>query len=249
MIKEGIISVEIGKELRISRPLVSYYVRKAKKLGFIKETSTSGRNRFELTQPGNNFLERYERPNYSLPICRAENIRFKALVIKMPDIPVNWKKIQMTNWVLYAGEIDSVKIKLNMGNKPTIEFLPSPIEGDNPFRLYATLLYECSKVAHTLDDRIGLEVGRLEQSSRGEWLTYDPIAGSFCKLHGQVTYEGIGKVNASKPREIGEFEFHDPRALHDYLLMPRRLKTVEDKVDEVLKLLNEKTQADDVTHG
>jgi DNA-binding Lrp family transcriptional regulator len=243
MIKEGIISVEIAKELGMSRPHVSYYVGKGKKLGLIKETSASGRTRFELTQTGKNLLERYEKLNPSIPVCRAENIRFKAHIIKMPIIPVNWKKVEMTNWVAYAYEIDCVKIKLNMGIKPTIEFLPSPIEGDNPFHLYAILLYECSKVAQTLNDRIGLEVGKLEQSSRGEWLTYDPIARSFCKLHGQVTYEGIGKINASKPREIGEFEFSDPRALHDYLLMPQRLKKVEDKVDKLLELLKEKNSS------
>jgi hypothetical protein len=35
--------------------------------------------------------------------------------------------------------------------------------------------------------------------SRGEWLVYDPVAESFCKNSGcgKVTYEGVGKVNAS----------------------------------------------------
>jgi hypothetical protein len=227
----------------------SYYVRKGIKLGLIKETSNSGHTRLELTQPGKNFLERYERLNPSLPICRAENIRFKARVIRIPDIPLNWRKVHMYNWTAYTSEVDTVKIKLNMGSSPTIEFIPSPVEGDNPFHLYSILFYECSRVAQELNERLGLEVGKLELSSRAEWLTYDPIARSFSKYHGEVTYEGLAKVNASKPRKIGEFEFFDPRALKDYLLMPQRLKNVEDKVDKVLKLLNEKTQADDVAHG
>ena len=88
--------------------------------------------------------------------------------------------------------------------------------------------------------KIGLKVGNLQLGSRGEWLIYDPIARAFCKHNGQVNYEGIAKVNASKPLKIGEFEFHDPRALHDYILMPQRLKNIEDKVGSILEILEQK---------
>jgi hypothetical protein len=234
MIEHGFISVEIAKELDMSKAHVSYYVNKGRRLGYIKET---GSKKLELAQPGKVFLDRCEKQNLSLPVCRAENIRFKAVVTKMPPIPPNWKKVQMHNWAAYTSEVDSVIIKLNIGKVPTVEFIPSPVEGDNPFHLYSMLLYESSKAAQTLEDTIGMEVGKLELSSRAEWLTYDPLARSFCKIHGQVRYEGIAKVNASKPRDMGEFEFHDPRALHDYLLMPQRLKNVESTLRELSEIV------------
>jgi hypothetical protein len=210
-------------------------VNKGREMGYIKRTTS---NKLGLTQPGKVFLDRYEKlSNPSLAVCRAENIRFKALVTKMPPIPPNWKKVHMHNWAAYTSEVDSVKIRLNIGVRPTVEFIASPIDGENPFHLYAVLFYECNKAAESLSDRIGLEVGKLELSSRGEWLVYDPIARSFCKIHGQVRYEGVAKVNASKPREIGEFEFHDPRALHDYLLMPQRLKNVEGTLRELSEIV------------
>src|SRR5437867_1322958 len=192
----------------------------------------------ELTQAGKNFLDQYNKNNPSIPICRAENIQFKAPIIKMPTIAVDWKKIQMHNWTQYTSQIDSVKVRLNMGKNPTIEVIPSPIDGDDPFELYIILVYECINVIQSLNDRIGLLVGKLELSSRGEWVTYDPIARSFCKTNGQVTYNGIAKVNASKPREIGEFEFHDPRALIDYLTMPKRLKRIEEMLEKYLHVNN-----------
>ena len=40
--------------------------------------------------------------------------------------------------------------------------------------------------------------------------------------------------------KIGEFEFSDPRALVDYMMMPQRLCKVEQSVEQILKLLNEK---------
>ena len=59
----------------------------------------------------------------------------------------------------------------------------------------------------------------------------------FCKINGQVTYEGVAKVNASRPRSIGELEFFDPRALYDYLLMPPRLQSIETRTVDIQSML------------
>jgi hypothetical protein len=50
---------------------------------------------------------------------------------------------------------------------------------------------------------------------------------------------------ASGTRHIGEFEFHDPRAAEDYVAMPRRLDKMEQRIDEIFKLLNEKKSDSD----
>ena len=41
------------------------------------------------------------------------------------------------------------------------------------------------------------------------------------------------------PLNIGEFEFHDPRSLKDYLLIPQRLKNIEVMVERVRDLLEQ----------
>src|SRR5215469_15604382 len=48
-------------------------------------------------------------------IRRAENIRFKAPIHKMPSKPVDWPKVEMHNWSQYISEVESVKVKLNHG--------------------------------------------------------------------------------------------------------------------------------------
>ena len=121
-----------------------------------------------------------------------------------------------------------------------MELLPSPVEGDNPYDLFIINVEECYKVLLDLYDKFGLKVSKLQLGSRGEWLVYDPIARAFCKHNGQVNYEGITKVNASKPLNLGEIEFHDPRSLEEYLLMPHRLKSIEDRLGRVLDLLEDK---------
>lgn len=101
-------------------------------------------------------------------------------------------------------------------------------------------MHECINATLELYDKIGLRIGRLQVCSKPEWAVYDPVAREFCKHNGQVTYNGIGKVNASKPRKIDELEFFDPRELLDYMLMPHRLKDVETMVKKILELLEQK---------
>lgn len=247
MIKEGgIICSDIAKNLNISKQRVSYYVIKAKKQGLVKEIWRDTFKEFQITQAGQNFLVWSENSRFSLtatststivPICRLENVRFKAVITRMPIVAVDWAKIQMHNWVLYSAQIDGVKVRLNAGANPTLELLPSPVEGADPYDLFVKQVFECYCVLLDLYDKIGLKAGQLQLNSRPEWLVYEPLAKSFCKHNGQVTYPGIGKVNASPPNHYGEFEFHDPRSLHDYLLMPQRLKTIEHQLAEVLQRL------------
>ena len=215
---------------------ISYYITKAKKMGYIRQVTRDAFVILELTQAGKNLLDQYTQNNPpSVPICRLENIQFKARILQMPTIPVDWKKIEMNNWTQYKSQVDSVRIKVNLAEPPTLSLIPSPIDGDNPNDLIITVVYECVNVLLELYNKIGLRVDKLQPCSRPEWVVYDPVAKSFCKTNGQVTYDGIGKVNASPPRHIGEFEFHDPRALADYLAMPKRVQNIETMLEKVLE--------------
>lgn len=238
MIGNGLIAADIARSLKISPQRLSYYISKAKDIGFLKEEFRDTFKCLELTQPGKNFLDQYgKNRTSSLLQCRAENIQFRANIVLMPRIPVDWKKVEMHNWTQYYSQIDQVRVKINMGKNPTIEFLPSPVEGDDPFQIFVILVFEVVNVILKLIDTIGLRVGPLQLGSRGEWLIFDPIARMFCKFNGQVTYEGVAKVNASRPRSIGELEFFDPRALDDYLLMPPRVQAIDARTVDIQSIL------------
>jgi len=141
----------------------------------------------------------------------------------MPSIPVDWHKVEMNNWNQYTTEVGSVKVKLNDGDNPTVEFLPAPIEGNNPLNLYFRLFSDCTEVAKHLEQMLDMQIGRLELSSKGEWVVYSPLAKVITDKIGLVNVEGVGKINASLPNRYGEFEFYDPRDAAEFLEMPRRL--------------------------
>jgi hypothetical protein len=57
-------------------------------------------------------------------------------------------------------------------------------------------------------------------------------------LNNQITVEGVGKVNASKPGRSGEFEWFDPRDCADYMALPKRLAIIEQQRCDMQKQLN-----------
>jgi predicted transcriptional regulator len=237
--EDGLVQSRIRETLRLSKQLVSYYLGKLADNKLVEGTGAGPFRIWKLTQPGKIFLGRYNKRycNGNQYECRAENIRFRAQIIRMPAVPVDWQKIQLHNWVQYVSEIDTITVKINNTRTPTLELIPSPIDGDDPYDLFVSLVYECINVIQQLEERIGIKVGTLHLSKGTEWVVYDPIARILTKNHKQVNYDGIAIANASGPKRIGEFEFHDPRAAREYLLMPQRLQRMEVKLSRVLDLL------------
>lgn len=236
---------QIAFELKISKPLVSYYVRKAIKIGYIKELFRDKIRVLELTQEGKIFLDQYSKQynkqsfsgnnNHSLPICRAENIRFRARVHKLPTKPLDWNKVEMNNWNQYNSIVDNIKVHLNNGKTPSIEFIPSPINGSNPWELFGILYNDCNEVARKLEQLLDMEIGRLELEPGAEWVVYDPLAKLISRYNGQITLDGFGKINASKPLRRGEIEYFDPRFAVDYITMPKRISNIEKLLEDLLK--------------
>jgi hypothetical protein len=175
---------QVAFELKISKPLVSYYVRKAIKIGYIKELFRDKIRVLELTQEGKTSLDQYKykykhKDGYNkqsssptskdqLSLCRAENIRFKAIVYKLPSKQLDWNKVEMHNWRQYNSVIDDIKVHLNNGKAPSIEFIPSPINGSNPWELVGKLFNDCSEVARKLEQILDMGIGRLEMEKHPE---------------------------------------------------------------------------------
>jgi hypothetical protein len=246
MIEQDNIASQIAEKLNRDKQLISYHINRLKKFGYVKEIMRDVYKRLEITQAGKNFLDQYtiSRSNHNEPICRLENIRFKAAIYKMPPPEsLDWKKIELNNWSQYNSQIDDVKIRLNKGKSPTIEFIPSPIDGDDPYTLRDKAFYGCIKAAEKLKEILQIEIGIPEQSSSPEYVIYNPIAREFSRYLGQVRVEGRGKVNASGPRRIGEFEFSDPRAAAVFMDLPRRIVELEQKV-ESLSTLRDRMEPD-----
>ena len=80
-----------------------------------------------------------------------------------------------------------------------------------------------------------MEIGRLQLESGAEWVVYDPVAKLISRYNGQITVDGLGKINASKPLRRGELEYFNPRYAADYITMPKRISNIERLLEDFLR--------------
>jgi hypothetical protein len=219
-------------------------------MGYIELVTRDVFNIWKVTEGGQTFLDKYHNNNKynNKPIGRVEHIRFKASVITLPKpIPTNWNKAPMHNWTEYWFEFNDVKIKLNCGLSPTVEFIMPPVDDyeGNPHAIYCSLQTNCLQVVQQIETIYNMRIGPIELSSDGEWVVYDPVAKAVSE-QSNVNIPGVAKINASKPVKRGEFEFPTPYAAASYLnainLIPELLETMK----KVLKSIENR---DEIVHG
>lgn len=148
----------------------------------------------------------------------------------------------MNNWTQYNSVVDNIRVHLNCGKVPSIELIPSPIDGSNHCELLGILFNDCNEVAKKLEQTLDMEIGRLEIEHGAEWVVYDPVANIISKQNGQITVDQLGKINASKPLRRGELEYPDPRFAAEYLSVPKRISNIEQLLEQILKLILETHQ-------
>lgn len=238
MVREHSSQAQIANTLGVSKSHVSYYVKRAVQIGYVQQICRDSIKILELTQKGTNSIDQYNNRTsikQQLPRCRAENIRFKVAVYRLPSKSSDWKKVAMNNWTQYNSIVDDVKVHLNYGKSPSMEFIPSPVDGSNPWELYGILYNDCNEAARKLEQTLDMEIGRLDMEHGAEWVVYDPVANLISQQSGQITIDGLGKINASKPLRRGEIEYFDPRFAADYITMPMRISNIEKLLEDLLR--------------
>ena len=245
MIDQGSSRTHIVQVCGGRKSLVSYYIKRAKEHGYLNVICRDKITILVLSQQGKRFLDQSSKTRGTQlksaeSCCRAENVRLIAPIHRLPHRTPSWKRIEMNNWSQYTSTVDNIMVRYNDSRNPSIEFLPSPIDGDSPWQLCGIIYHECCEVARKLEELLDIDIGRLRFESGVEWVVYDPIAKVMCKYNGQITCDGLGKVNASKPSSRGEIEFFDPRRASEYFEMPERLSRVEKLLEEQNNLLNRK---------
>lgn len=68
LVQQGTIAADIARYLQMKKSHVSYYITKAKSLGYLKQVTRDAFAFNELTQAGKNFLDQYTQNNPINPI-------------------------------------------------------------------------------------------------------------------------------------------------------------------------------------
>jgi hypothetical protein len=230
MLRDGHYPAKAARLLGWDKRLAHYYVRKLTRMGWIRQEVRSAGSFYVILQPGQRFLDTYEKHAVSAGLVRLEHCGWQYPVLSEPRVPIEWTKVVgMRNWNQYIGSCCGLTI---VRNPRSLVIYADTLQGENPFELLTLARDECDRLASHLENRFQMKLGRPEPLGNPEWAVLDPVSEQLTRFSGKISTP-LGRMDRSWRR--GEIDWKDPRAAYDYLMMPIRLARMEAILAELLQ--------------
>lgn len=241
MLEAGYYPARIASILGKSKSAVHYYIKKLLDGGFIERQESLKCLKpglyvkkfrgvitlYRITQPGSNFLDGIERLAVGRRL-RLHNVYWKYPVLSGPRLPIEWRKVEMTNWTQLIGMELGLRVRKNPGS---VEIISGVVEGTDPFRLLLRARNEADRLATHLEAKFDMKLGRAELSRRPHFGVWDPVAGAYAKSFQLST--DLAKIDESEG--YGEIDWLSPYAADDYLCMPERIRRLQENHSVLLE--------------
>jgi len=241
MLEAGYYPSRVASILGKSKSTMHYHIKKLLDSGLIEREESLNHVKpglyvkkfrgvitlYRITQPGSNFLAEIERCAVGCRL-RLHNVYWKYPVLRQPQRPIDWRKVEMTNWTQLIG----MELGLTVRKNPSsVEIISGVVEGVNPYELLLRARGEADLLATHLEAKFDMKLGRSELSRRPHFGVWDPVAGVYAKFFQLST--DVAKIDESEG--FGEIDWLSPYAANDYLQMPERIRRLEENHSVLLK--------------
>jgi len=216
------------------RSTITYWIKKFKKLGYIKLQTCNVYKIFRLTYHGLKILTGSEDVRRTVVL---EDYPIKYALLEGEKVGrVSWEKLgKPQNWVKLGFKIGGIRV---VKTSKSVIIHPGRLKGWDPYRLVYVAGRECGRAASWLQNRLGMVLGPGEPIKRPTFQVYDPVAEEVTKY---CSFKcDMGGADRSPPSRRGHWEM-GPEVARDYLLSFSRLREVQnrlDRVDEQLEGVN-----------
>jgi len=245
MLDAGNYPAKIARMLGMSKPHVSYYIRKMKQAGLVKRRNVKWPAFYVVTEKGKKFLTRCSglSPDF---VFRLHHCGFKYPILVRPAgfEPGSFRRVAKAcgNWTALIGDEGGVRVEKT--TRHVIVWCES-ISGRDPDELLLQAKSMADRVAASLCVKYGLRLGDGQLVPKRHVGVYDPAAELLSRRF-EVS-DDVGKVDRSEG--IGEIDWFSAKAAKDYLLMPGRVESLERKLEalqsniqELVSVLKQLTQ-------
>jgi len=225
LLAAGNYPAKIARVLGMSRSHVHYYLRRLEKAGWIKRTGSRWPVFYSVSEDVQRFLDGVERGFCDgRRILRLHNVVFKFPVLREPCRRVDWRRVELVNWSQFVGRECGVTVRKNTGS---VEVFCDVVEGRNPYELLWLAFEQACRVAAYLESKFGMRLGFPRLSRKPHFGVYDLFADFVGKYY--EFSSDFAKVDESEG--FSELDILDPGLANDYVLMPRRLRKIEKKLE------------------
>jgi DNA-binding MarR family transcriptional regulator len=224
-IGKGEYPTEAGRNIKLSRQHTWYYVKKLEDCNLIRREKRSNVVFYELTSESKRLLASCEGTVFPAPLYRFDKCQVAYEIIADGLVPVNFRKVEMTNWTALLGTELGVKVR-----KTTRSWIVhvEALRGRNPVEVANLAMNLANRVCNALVSKYGCVLGE-GKIVGGEMAHEDPVASLFGRYF--TVRSDRRKIDHSW--NLGELEHTQRDAVIEYLQMPERVKKVEIEIEAV----------------
>ena len=225
-IGKGEYPTEAGRNIKLSRQHTWYYVKKLEDCNLIRREKRSNVVFYELTSESKKLLASCEGTVFPARLYRFDKCQVAYEIISDGLVPVNFRKVEMTNWTALLGTELGVKVR-----KTTRSWIVhvEALRGRNPVEVANLAMNLANRVCNALVNKYGCVLGE-GKIVGGEMAHEDPVASLFGRYF--TVRSDRRKIDHSW--NLGELEHTQRDAVIEYLQMPERIKKVEIEIEAVL---------------
>ena len=224
-IGKGEYPTEAGRNIKLSRQHTWYYVKKLEDCNLIRREKRSNVVFYELTSESKKLLASCEGTVFPARLYRFDKCQVAYEIISDGLVPVNFRKVEMTNWTALLGTELGVKVR-----KTTRSWIVhvEALRGRNPVEVVNLAMNLANRVCNALVSKYGCVLGE-GKIVGGEMAHEDPVASLFGRYF--TVRSDRRKIDHSW--NLGELEHTQRDAVIEYLQMPERVKKVEIEIEAV----------------
>jgi DNA-binding MarR family transcriptional regulator len=224
-IGKGEYPTEAGRNIKLSRQHTWYYVKKLEDCNLIRREKRSNVVFYELTSESKKLLASCEGTVFPARLYRFDKCQVAYEIISDGLVPVNFRKVEMTNWTALLGTELGVKVR-----KTTRSWIVhvEALRGRNPVEVANLAMNLANRVCNALVNKYGCVLGE-GKIVGGEMAHEDPVASLFGRYF--TVRSDRRKIDHSW--NLGELEHTQRDAVIEYLQMPERVKKVEIEIEAV----------------
>ena len=224
-----------GRIIGLSRQHTWYYIRKLEGCGLIRREKRSNVVFYELTDESKNLLKSCEGTVFPARLYRFDKCQVAYEILADGFVPLNFRKVEMTNWTALLGTELGVKVR-----RTTRSWIVhvEVIRGRNPIEVTNLAMNLANRVRDALVSKYGCVLGDGKVVA-GEMAVEDPVASLF----GRYFTVRTDKRKIDHSWSVGELEHLQKDAVIEYLQMPERGRNVELQLGALRGDLSKLTEA------
>ena len=211
-----------GRIIGLSRQHTWYYVRKLEECGLIRREKRSNVVFYELNEESKNLVASCDGTVFPARLYRFDKCQVAYEIVAAGLVPVDFRKVEMTNWTALLGTELGVKVR-----KTTRSWIVhvEVIRGRKSVEVTNLAMNVADRVRGALVRKYGCVLGE-GRVVAGEMAVEDPVASLF----GRYFTVRTDKRKVDHSWNVGELEHLQRDAVIEYLQMPERVRNVESQL-------------------